>query len=168
MLKLEMNDTFPTSYPELNAVLSDLVESVQKILDGNFVGTYLQGSFAIGDYDLYSDVDFIMVLEEALSEDQVQALQGMHERIYSFDSHWAQHLEGSYFPKEVLRRYTQRGRKLWYLDNGASSIVKSRHCNTIVVRWVVRENGVTLTGPPPDSLVDRIPVEKLQKEILET
>ena len=62
-----MSKTFPTPYPELNSVLQDLVESVQSVLGTKFVGAYLQGSFAVGDFDLHSDVDFIMVIEEELS-----------------------------------------------------------------------------------------------------
>lgn len=163
-----MNDTFPTAYAELNIVLGELIGSAQEILGDHFVGAYLQGSFAVGDYDHHSDVDFIMVLEEALSDGEVLALQEMHARIYGLDSRWAQHLEGSYFPKEVLWHDTQWDKKLWYLDNSASSLVKSTHCNTIVVRWVVREYGVTLAGPAPDTLIEQIPVEKLRGEILET
>lgn len=166
-MSTKIDNTFPTSYPELNSVLRDLVESVQGILSNNFIGAYLQGSFAVGDYDIHSDVDFIIVVEEELSEKQILALQVMHERIYCLDSRWAQHLEGSYFSTEVLRHDSQLDKKLWYLDNGARSLIKSDHCNTLVVRWVVRENGVTLTGPPPRILVDPIPVDKLRMEIME-
>lgn len=163
----KMDEPFPTSYPDLNNVLQDLVESAQEILRDNFLGTYLQGSFAVGDYDLHSDVDFIIVIEEEPTSDQIHDLQVMHERIYCLDSRWAQHLEGSYFPKEILRHYSHRGKKLWYLDNGSRSLIESNHCNTIVVRWVVRENGVALAGPPPETLVDPIPIEMLREEILE-
>ena len=163
-----MSETFPTPYPELNNVLQDLVESVQEILGDDCVGAYLQGSFAVGDFDIHSDVDFIIVTQTEPSEKQVHALQVMHERIYNLDTRWAQHLEGSYFPKDVLRHYTGRGEKLWYLDNGSRSLIKADHCNSIVVRWVLRENGITLTGQPSESLVDQIPVESLQKEIMET
>ena len=159
--------TLPTPYPELNTVLGVLVDSVRDILSTNFVGAYLQGSFATGDFDVHSDVDFIIVIQEPLSENHVQALQAMHERVYCFESPWAQHLEGSYFPKDILRHHTQRGKNLWYLDNGARSLVESDHCNTVVVRWVLREQGVILVGPPPRTLVDPIPVEILRKEILE-
>jgi predicted nucleotidyltransferase len=163
-----MNKTFPTPYPELNNVLRDLVNSAQEILSNNFVGAYLQGSFAVGDFDLHSDVDFIIVMEAEPSDDQIHTLQIMHERVYNLDTRWAQHLEGSYFPKEVLRHPSQRGEKLWYLDNGSHSLIKADHCNTIVVRWVVRENGITLAGPPSETLVDPIPVEMLRMEIMET
>jgi hypothetical protein len=57
------------------------------------------------------------------------------------------------------------GRDLWYLDNGASSLIRSPHCNTVLVRWVVREMGVILEGPPPSSLVDPIPAAVLREEI---
>ena len=141
--------TNPTPYPDLNAVLRELVEGVQAILSNNFVAACLQGSFAVGDFDRHSDVDFIIAIEEEMSDDQVPALQAMHECIYSLDCGWAQHLEGSYFPRDVLRHYSQRGKQLWYLDNGSRSLVRSDHCNTVVVRWVVREHGVALAGPNP-------------------
>ncbi|HET7089175.1 MAG TPA: aminoglycoside adenylyltransferase domain-containing protein [Anaerolineae bacterium] len=168
LLMKKTSTTYPTPYPALNAVLRELVESVQAILSSNFVAACLQGSFAVGDFDRHSDVDFIIALEEELSDDQVQALQTMHKRIYSLDCGWAQHLEGSYFPREVLRQYDQRGKPLWYLDHGSQSLVRSDHCNTVVVRWVVREHGVALAGQRPKTLVDPIPVETLRREIMAT
>ncbi len=155
----------PTPYPELNDVLQRLVESQQAILGDNFVGAYLQGSFAVGDFDLHSDVDFIVVIEDELSDEQVDALQVMHEHIYNLKSQWAQHLEGSYFPRKILKDHAQSGQDLWYLDHGARTLIRSDHCNTIVVRWVVREKGVTLVGPPPQSLVDPISADLLRKYI---
>jgi hypothetical protein len=158
----------PTPYPELNAVLQELVESVQAALGNSFVAACLQGSFAVGDFDRHSDVDFIVAIEDDLSDAQVHALQAMHERIYNLDCAWAQHLEGSYFPKGVLKDYAQRGKQLWYLDHGSRTLVRSDHCNTVVVRWVVREQGVTLAGQRPVTLVDPIPVETLRQEIIQT
>jgi hypothetical protein len=162
------SEAYPTPYPELNAVLRELVESVHAVLSHNFVAACLQGSFAVGDFDRHSDVDFVIAVEEELSDDQVHALQMMHERIYRLDCAWAQHLEGSYFPQDVLKDYSQRGEQLWYLDNGSRSLVRSDHCNTVVVRWVVRAQGVALAGTDPATLVDPIPVETLRHEIMDT
>jgi predicted nucleotidyltransferase len=39
---------------------------VQDVLGTGFVGAYLQGSFAVGDFDRHSDVDFIIVIAEEL------------------------------------------------------------------------------------------------------
>jgi hypothetical protein len=160
-----MNETSPTPYPELNAVLRELVSSIQAILGDNFAGAYLQGSFAVGDFDQHSDVDFIIVTQEELSADQLDTLQDMHERIYHLPSSWAKHLEGSYFPKGVLRDTSQCGGNVWYVDHGATVIIRHNHCNTLVVRWTLREKGVILAGPPPKTLIDPIPVEMLRQEI---
>jgi hypothetical protein len=157
----------PTPYPDLNAILRELVDGIQAVLGDAFVAACLQGSFAVGDFDLHSDVDFVIAIEEELSKDQVDALQILHERIYRLDCAWAQHLEGSYFSKDVLRRVSERGKPLWFLDNGGRSLIQSDHCNTAVVRWVVREHGVALAGPDPATLVDPIPVETLRQEIME-
>lgn len=159
---------YPTPYPELNEVLRELVDSVQAVLGDTFTAACLQGSFAVGDFDRHSDVDFVIVLEAELSGDQVHALQIMHERIYNLECEWARHLEGSYFPKDVIRRSPERGEQLWYLDNGSRALIRSDHCNTVVVRWVVREHGIALAGPSPATLVDPVPVETLRKEILAT
>lgn len=163
------NKPFPTPYPELNRILQDFVDRVQAVLSTNFVGAYLQGSFAVGDFDLHSDVDFIVVTEEELSPSEVHGLQEVHERIYGLDIPWAQHLEGSYFPKDVLRDYARQGEEfLWYLDHGSRWLLQSAHCNTVLVRWVVREQGVILARPAPALLVDPIPVEALREYIRAT
>ena len=158
----------PTPYAELNDVLRELVSSIKASLGGNFRGTWLQGSFAVGDFDQNSDVDFVVAIDQELSDDEVQALQAMHDRVYHLDCPWAQHLEGSYFPKGILRDYTQAGKRLWYLDHGSRSLKRSDHCNTVVVRWTLREHGVTLAGPDPASMISPIPVEALRQEILAT
>jgi hypothetical protein len=158
----------PTPYPELNTVLRALAGSARVALGANFYAACLQGSFAVGDFDAHSDVDFTIVTQEELSEAQLGALQAMHERIYHhMESPWAQHLEGSYFPRAVLRDYRQRGRPLWYLDHGSQALIEHPHDNTVVVRWVVREYGIPLAGPHPSTLVEPIPIEALRQETLE-
>jgi hypothetical protein len=157
-----------TPYAELNSVLEELVTRVRDALGDAFVGAYLQGSFAVGDFDRHSDVDFIIAVREELSDDQVAVLQAVHARVYGLDSAWAQHLEGSYFPATILRDYHQHGTPLWYLDHGSQSLVRSDHCNSLVVRCVVRERAVVLAGPSPTTLVDPVPIDALRREMRDT
>jgi hypothetical protein len=103
-----------------------------------------------------------------MPEPLVEALQLVHGETHDLRSEWARHLEGSYFPLDVLRSCDRRGEPLWYLDHGARSLVRSEHCNTAVVRTTVREHGVVLAGPPPAGLIDPVPVETLRQEISET
>jgi hypothetical protein len=158
----------PTPYPELNQVLEELLGSVRTILADTFTGLYLQGSFALGDFDEHSDCDFIVVVKNELNLVQVDALQDLHPRIYALPSRWAQHLEGSYLPQVTLKDYKQRGTPLWYLDNGSQKLLWDAHCNTIVVRLTLLQHGVVLAGPPPADLIDPIPVEAFRQSILES
>lgn len=155
----------PTSCPDLNAVLTELVTGIRSALGHDVIAVCLQGSFAVGDADDRSDVDFIVAIREPLTDPQVAALQEVHGTVYDLPSLWAQHLEGSYFPVEALRSLDRRGEPLWYLDNGARSLVFESHCNTAVVRQTVREYGVRLFGAEPADLVDPVPVEVLRDEI---
>lgn len=156
----------PTPYPELNDVLQDLVGGVREILAENFCGAYLQGSFAVGDADEHSDVDFIVVVHDELPDSQVGALQAMHRRLYALESPWAQHLEGSYVPTNELREVDESRSPYWYLDNGASELIRDNHCNTAVVRWSLREKGVVLAGSDPKSLVDPVSPAQLRADVL--
>jgi hypothetical protein len=158
----------PTPYPELNDVLRELVAGVRGALGETFVGAYLQGSFAVGDFDEHSDADFVVAVRGELTDAQVAALQVVHARVYDLPAAWAQHLEGSYFPAAVLRDPDARGVPLWYLDHGARSLVRSAHCNTLAVRCVLRERGVVLAGPPPATLVDPVPAAALRREMVAT
>jgi predicted nucleotidyltransferase len=155
----------PTAYPDLNDLLGELVEGVREILASDFVGAYLLGSFALGGADLHSDVDFLIVTRGDVNEEQLARLQAMHARLYELEVPWAQHLEGSYAPKEVLRRADPSRWPFPFLDNGASQLVPDNHCNTAVVRWTLRERGVVLAGPDPSSFVEEMPAAELRDEM---
>jgi predicted nucleotidyltransferase len=157
-----------TPYPDLNVVLDELVTGARTVLGDNFCGAYLVGSFALGDADEHSDVDFLVVTEEELDDVQVEALRELHRRLFGLDIDWAQHLEGSYVPRELLRRVDPSRTPLLYLDNGASELVFDDHCNTAVVRWTLREYGILLAGPEPKSLVEPVSAAQLRAEALAT
>ncbi len=158
--------TTPTPFSELNAVLSEWLSAVQAALGANFTAAYLQGSFAVGDFDSDSDVDFLVAIQEELSDAQLSELQSTHTRIYDLSSPWAQHLEGSYFPLAALKRRDPAGAQLWYLNNTSKVLVRSSHDNTQVIRWVVREHGITLAGPDPEALIDPVSAGELRREVL--
>jgi predicted nucleotidyltransferase len=161
----EMNEYFPTSDLELNTVLHEFVTGVQRHLGDNFISAFLQGSFAVGDWDADSDVDFLIAIEHEVSDVELSALQTMHARIYNLESNWAKHLEGSYFPKEILKRNDPGKRELWYLDNIQDKLIRSDHDNSLVVRWVVREYGISLTGRDARELIDPVSADELRQEV---
>lgn len=183
----------PTPYGELNAVLAHLLEGARRLLGENFVGAYLQGSFAVGDADELSDCDFIVVTARDITPAELPAFQALHAAVHELPyPHWRNQLEGSYAPAAILRRWTTEPRDppgeprtagwadpgtsgtppraypFWYLDHGSRTLVRSEHDNTQVVRWCLRERGVTLAGPDPRELIDEVTADMLRLEVRET
>ena len=143
-------------FAELNELLDQLLLQVRSILGDDFVGAYLQGSFALGDADLYSDCDFLVVVAGQVAPLQERRIRELHAAIPARPQHWAHHLEGSYAPRDELRSLAGLGRKWLFVDHGHREMEWSTHCNTEVVRWVLREHGLRLAGPDPRALVDEV------------
>ncbi len=163
-----MQPAEPTPDVELNDVLAEMTRQTLEALGPSLLAIYLQGSFGMGGWDIYSDVDFMSVVKDDINPDQLEKLQAMHARLFHLPSQWAQHLEGSYFPRDLLRQADPLHRTLYYLDNTASILMRSSHDNTRVVRWVTREHGIALYGPPPRQLIDEISTDDLRCEVLDT
>src|SRR5512144_1440805 len=103
-------NTNPTSYPDVNEVLNLLLSSAREVLDDQFVGMYLYGSLSSGDFNPESsDIDFLVVTASSLSEENVAALEAMHQRLWSSGMKWASKLEGAYVPEALIRRHDSNG-----------------------------------------------------------
>lgn len=157
----------PSPDSELNAVLTEFISSVQAILGEKFLAAYLQGSFGLGDWDNDSDVDFTVVISEDLTDSEVQALNANQSRIFAMGSHWAKHLEGSFWPLELLKNEYANKNELWYFDNGSIKLERSTHDNTLVVRWVTYEYGITLAGQDAKTLLGAVEADDLRREVLD-
>ena len=148
-------DPTPTPFPELNQVLAVLVGRASAILGPDLVGAYLVGSFAVGDADEHSDCDVLLpTASRPVTAEQEAALRRLHADLPAPDGHWNREVEGSYPPVDELRTLDALGRRWLYVDRGARVMEWSPHCNTHEHRWTLRNHGVVLAGPPPETLVD--------------
>ena len=152
----------------LRDVLGRLVAGARERLGEDYVGAYLQGSLATGDFDDASDVDFLVVVEREPPHDVVGQLQDLHRALYAHPSYWGRHLEGSYVPRATLAELPPPRRELLYLDHGSTTFERSDHDHYLAVLWILRERGVVLDGPDPKGLVPRVPPEALRVEVRAT
>jgi hypothetical protein len=160
----------PTAYPDVNALLHELLSSVQAILGDYFLGMYLYGSLALGDFDPYrSDIDFLVVTTDDLPDDLFSALQVMHARIAARASRWAIELEGSYIPRRALRRYDPADARHPHIDRGGGNLEIEQHdSDWIIQRHTLREHGVVMSGPPPHMLIDPVHPNDLRRAVMST
>ncbi len=150
-------------YPELRGVLHTFASEISQGLKENLLGIYMVGSLAAGDFDADSDVDFLVVTKTGLSAANRQALQVIHTKMHAIDSYPAKHLEGSYISLQDLNDWGNVGKtELFYFDNGSTTPELSTHDNQWHVRWVLRERGIRLTGPGPETLLPVIPISGTQ------
>lgn len=163
-----------TPYPEVNLVLDVLVPEIQAILSDQFIGMYLYGSLAYGGFDVDSDVDYVVVIQDDLSAAHFSDLQEMHARIATIDSWCATQLEGSYVPQHALRTFDPVRVLYYHIDRGRDEQLQRMEIKDektsrawwggwVILRAVLLENGITLAGPAPAALIDPVPVEELRQ-----
>jgi hypothetical protein len=175
--ELTRQDAQPTPYPEVNAILDVLLSEVRSLLGDQFVGMYLYGSLTTGDFNRESDVDYIVVTKDAVSDEFFAALDAMHQRIATMDAWCATQLEGSYIPREALRQYDPVRALHVHIDRGEGERLHRMHLEDpllsrawsggwVILRHTLRERGITLAGPPPDILIEPVSPTELRKAVV--
>lgn len=162
-----MTTTGPTTYPEINALLQRLLAGARAVLGDELVGLYLHGSLATGGFvpDV-SDVDFVAATAGSLPEATVAELAAMHREVATFDSPWATELEGSYIPRPALRRYNPANARHPHIERDSSALSVEQHDSDWVInRYVLREQGVVVAGPDPETLIDPIGPDELRHAV---
>ena len=159
-----MKSNHPTPHPDVNEILNVLFTKVTEILQDQLIGMYLFGSLANGDFDEHSDIDVLFVTNGKISEDKFSSLRQMHADINKLDSPWAIQIEASYIPKDALRHYDPQNNVHPHMDRGSNEVLHMMMHATdwIVQRFLLRENGIVITGPDLKTLIDPVSTDDLR------
>lgn len=162
-----MSNFSPTEYSEINVVLEEMLTAVTRILSSQFVGMVLNGSLAVGDFNpKRSDIDFIVVTDGELDAGIVNKLANMHARLRASGHDWATRLEGDYIPASCLRRYDPAQATYPHLGEDGHFAVEGHGSDMVIQYFTLREKGVVLAGPPPQTLIDPILPDDLRQAAL--
>ena len=156
-----------TSRVSLECVLSALQASAARVLRQALLGVYLTGSFALGRGDEASDVDFLVVSGRAITPQEEVAIRAIHASLPDRAERWARHLEGSWVSADALRSPVGASDPWLYVDNGSRSMVHSHHDDTWNARWVLRQAGIAVIGPPALTLVPEVTRGNIRAEAVE-
>lgn len=157
----------PTPYADINQLLALLLLELQRILGKKLIGLYIFGSLVADDFDYESsDIDLIAATSTELAEKEIERLKLMHEEIALKQKVWDDRLEVGYISTEALRRY-HPGYRHPLISPGEPFHVTEGGAAWIINRYVLREKGITLFGPPPETLVDPISREELHQAMQE-
>jgi predicted nucleotidyltransferase len=165
--------TLPPVHPAADAVLAALVSGARAILGDRMVGIYLYGSLTYGSFDRESDVDFLVVSRESLSEAALADLQEMHARLARLGDWCATQLDGSYTPRLALRQYDPQRALHYHIDRGPGERLTRMQLDDadsrrawwggwVMLRSNLYQSGIALAGPGPRELVDPVSPAELR------
>ncbi|HLZ68505.1 MAG TPA: aminoglycoside adenylyltransferase domain-containing protein [Dehalococcoidia bacterium] len=156
----------PTPFADVNALLGLLLDETRATLRHEFVGMYLHGSLATGDFDPQSsDIDALIVTASEPDAATIAALAAMHRRIAAGGLTWAARLECSYIPRAALRRYDQTKARHPQIGADKPFAVRQHEHDWVIERHILRERGIVLDGPTAAGLIDPVSRAELSNAV---
>ena len=150
---------------DVTGMLDALLLGVQDALGENLVGVYLRGSLALSDFNpTTSDLDVLTVTERPVDDSEFAALAALHAQLAALPNPYANRMEIAYIDRVALRRFTS-GLRHPSLGQGEALAWSEHRDNWILERWTVRERGIVLLGPDPQTLIDPIAPDELRSAV---
>jgi hypothetical protein len=147
----------PTSYPEVNALLADMLTRLRDVLDEQLIGLYLHGSLVAGDFDLaLSDVDMLAVLADDLDDATAARLEAMHRALAADYPAWDDRIETAYLSRAALATFKTQDTRSANISPGEPFHLLPMGRLWLMNWYMVRERGMTLYGPPPETVIPPI------------
>jgi hypothetical protein len=159
--------TGPTPYPDINAVLRDFLGKIRAILGEGLIGMYLYGSLAQGDFNRdSSDIDFIVVTEREVTDDQFARLGEMHAAFRTGDSPWAKQIEAAYIQQDALNLPASQSSRYPQLEKDRAFAREPLEIGWPFQRYVLRNRGIVIAGPDPATLMAPVAAQELSDAAL--
>jgi aminoglycoside adenylyltransferase-like protein/nucleotidyltransferase-like protein len=164
-----MSEPFsPTPFADVNLVLDDFRARIQALLRSNFVGMYLVGSLALGDFDPSgSDIDFVVVTDTDIRDNLFDSLQDIHAQFAASGSPWAGKIEAIYVPRSALRHAAPNTSHYPQIEKGTRLFKAPLESGWVFQCVTIRDRGVVVAGPDPRTLVGSIDPQAMRSAAAE-
>lgn len=153
-----------TPYPAINALLYEWAEEVKRLLGQKIVGLYLSGSLAYGDFmPERSDIDLQAVVKNPLAQDELASVEQLHRQIEGRWPQWADRIECSYVPLELMRELTPpvTPRPWWGLGKFYPEAPPGNEW--VINHYLLSKHGITLAGSDFNDLIPVIGVDSVRR-----
>jgi hypothetical protein len=151
-------------------VIPALLEEVRSALGDELVGVYLYGSAVVGDFDEgVSDIDLVAAVADELDQATLDGLDTAHRRIWAAHPDFLDRVDIVYAPVAILSgRPGAAGRVPLLVTVSPGSPL---HSTSVTQEWalnwqLVRETGMTLDGPPVESVVAPVPADRVRAAVV--
>lgn len=154
-----MNERLPKN---VQSLLEVYVEELNSRLPEDLVeGVYLYGSIALGAFNVaMSDIDFIVLLKRAASEQEVETIKEIHSKMSN--QQFGSRMDGVYVQADLAGKTNEELSAYPYCSEGKVSI---GHWDVNhITWWVLKEHGITLQG----TLIGELNIPTKWEDVLRT
>ena len=146
-----------TPYADINDLLADLLARMQAVLGHKLVGVYLYGSLVWGDFDRESsDIDLVVATSSDIDAQEFNNLDTMQLGFVDTYAYWNGRIEIVYVSIATLRTFKSHISKIAVISPGEPFHFKETDPGWLMNWYMVQEQGRTLFGPAPTTLIDPI------------
>jgi predicted nucleotidyltransferase len=151
-----------TSYEDINELLSFFLEHINNVLKENFIGMYLYGSLATGDFDVNSsDIDFIVLTKNSVAEKEFLLLSRMHNEFRQRATKWAEKIEAAYVDKMAFQALNNNENLYPQIEKDGGLAYNKLEIGWAFQAYTLREYGVIVSGPKPKEIIAPIAIEDM-------
>jgi hypothetical protein len=144
-------------HPEIDQLPALLLAEMKKNLGDNLIGLYLYGSLVWGDFDDdISDIDMLAATASTIDGDEFDRLQHMHDDFARQHENWRGRIEVQYFSLHGLKTFKTSSNPMANISPGEPFHMIQADRMWLMNWYFVQEYGLTLYGPPPQTLIDPI------------
>lgn len=157
-----MNRRVPKS---IQPLLEDYIAQTGQQLPGLMSAFYLEGSIALDGFnERFSDIDFVAMLAHRLNPAEIETLRSIHQQIEKKYPRWK--MSGSYLTGTAWANSNTSAEPNPHYHDGilkqdAHFVVNS------VEGWILKNHGIALLGPDPETLPIAIDWDQLLEEMRE-
>ncbi len=155
-----------TKYSDVNEIIDFFVKSVIPVLDGNVLGIYLTGSLSYDAFNYHSsDIDITVIVQRPVSRSELDSIGRLHREIEGKFEKWAQRLECSYTPVDMLPCVMPpKEPRPWYWGGDCTLYEEAPFGNEwIINKYFLHSHSIALFGPSFKKLLPPVDVEDVQK-----
>jgi predicted nucleotidyltransferase len=150
-----------TAYAEIDDLLDDLLARMQAVLNEKLVGVYLYGSLVWGDFDRESsDIDLVVATATDIDAQEFRDLDALQLGLIDKYAHWDGRIEIAYVSTAALQTFKSHIYKLAVISPGEPFNIKESDPGWLMNWYMVQEQGRTLFGPAPATLIDPISTQE--------
>ncbi len=157
-----------TPYADINGLLDDMLAQMQSVLKQKLVGIYLFGSLVWGDFDRgSSDIDLLVATAADIDDQEFSNLHQMQLDIVDKYPYWNGRIEIAYLSTAALQTFKSHPSKIAIISPGEPFHFKEAGKDWLVNWYMVQEQGRTLFGPAPTTLIDPISEQEFIQTVKE-